>query len=273
MTAIVEQQEILKEVAIDKIFVNPDQPRHVFDTADLEELAQSIRQVGLIQPPIVSALEDNEGYQLIAGERRLRACKLVGLATIPVLVRPSARQRSAEAALVENLQRIDLNPMEVASAMRSLMNQFGLNQEALAQRVGKKRSTVANYLRLLTLPATIRDSVSGGQLTMGHAKVVLSLDKPEMQLLLHQKIIEGQLTVRDTEKLAEQLSQKKATASKPAPARTSDVHIRHLERELERTLGTRVAIREGSAGTGCVEIDYYSLDDLDRVLECLGVRV
>lgn len=265
-----EQQEVLLEVPIEQIVVNPDQPRREFDLSDLEELAQSIRQIGLIQPPVVRALD--HGYELIAGERRMRACKMAGLERIPVLVRPVAQQWSAEAALVENLQRVDLNPIEVAMAMRTLMDRFRLNQESLALRVGKKRSTVANYLRLLTLPSVIRDSVSAGRLTMGHAKVVLSLDQLELQLLLHNRVIADQLTVRDTEKLAEQLSQKEKPVERPIVKRHSDVHLEHLERELERALGTKVTIKH-SGVSGSVEINYYSLDDLDRVLDCLGVSL
>jgi len=180
-------KEEIREVDVEKITINPFQPRRHFSPTELEELAESIKAVGLIHPPVVRPAGDL--YEIISGERRYRACKLMGLLTIPVVVRAASNTISAQASLIENIQRVDLNPIEIAKALRSLVEQFGFNQDDLALRIGKKRSTVANYLRLLALPKGIQDSVSSDVITMGHAKAILSLEGFEKQNLLHELIL------------------------------------------------------------------------------------
>ena len=186
-------EEIL-EVPIEKVVVNPYQPRRHFSQNELEELSQSIKTVGLIHPPLVRPLE-NGMFELVSGERRFRATQLAGLKTIAVVVRDSSNELSAQAALIENVQRVDLNPIEVAKALRSLVDQFGFQQDELATRIGKKRSTVANYLRLLTLPKSIQDAVSSDIITMGHAKAILALEGFERQTLLYEMIVRDSLSV------------------------------------------------------------------------------
>jgi len=263
-----ELYETLCEVPIDTIDVNPAQPRRSFSPEALDELAQSIQAVGLIHPPSVVRKRDGR-FELIAGERRCRAAKLAGFFTIPVLVRKGYGDTSEE-ALIENVQRVDLNPMEVAHALKDLETRLGFNQEALADRIGKKRSTVANYLRLLTLPESIASSVSSKIISMGHAKVILSLDSCRQQLLLHEIILRDQLTVRQAEKVAGKM---KTPASLPSLIpRSCDENVAALSSALQRKLGTKVTI-EDRGNRGKISIDYYSLDDLDRVLEILGVEI
>ena len=263
-----ELYETLCEVPLDLIDVNPAQPRRKFAPEALEELAQSIQAVGLIHPPTVLRKEDGR-FELIAGERRCRAAKMAGFFTIPVLVRKEYGDTSEE-ALIENVQRVDLNPMEVAHALKDLETRLGLNQEQLADRIGKKRSTVANYLRLLSLPESIATSVSSHIISMGHAKVILSLDTLRQQLLLHEIILRDQLTVRQAERVAAKM--KAPVAMPQAKPRRSDENVTALSSALQSHLGTKVSI-DDRGQKGKIVIDYYSLDDLDRVLEILGVEI
>lgn len=257
------------EVAVEKIKVNPFQPRGHFSQDELEELAASIQAVGLIHPPVVRPLPGTDAYELISGERRLRASQIAGLAKIPVLIRQTTHSLSAQAALIENIQRVDLNPLEIAKALRTLSEQFGLNQEELGHRVGKKRSTVANYLRLLTLPKSIQESISEASITMGHAKAILSMEGFEKQMLLHELILRDGLTVRQAEEAAQRLSEK---AKKQSLAyETRDFYLEQLAEKIQHKLGTKVSI-QGKGKRGRISIDYYNLDDLDRLLELLGVE-
>lgn len=260
----------LVEVDVADVLVNPFQPRREFDEDNLEELSNSIREVGLIHPPTVRRLTGG-GYELIAGERRLRAVQRAGIQRIPVLVHAASDHRSAQAALVENFQRVDLNPIEIAAALQDMLDQQGLNHAQLANKVGKKRSTVANYLRLLTLPPTIRDSVSREVITMGHAKVILSVEGATKQKLLHDKIVCDSLTVRQAEKEALRLSE----TVKP-PQRVfrfgQDEHLQALEQQLQKRLGTKVQVT-GSGKQGKVVVNYYGLEDLDRLTEILGIEI
>lgn len=257
----VVQEELLK-VPIDSIEVNPFQPRKEFNPDELEDLAASIQAVGIIHPPLVRPL--GKGcYELIAGERRLRAAKLAGLEMVPVVVRHTSAGLSAQAALIENLQRVDLDPIEVAQALQRLIQEFGLSQTAVAKQVGKKRSTVANYLRLLTLPTEIQRSLSSGAITMGHAKVILSLESRAKQGLLHEVMVKEQLTVRQSEERVRALSRKARHPSFPQWER--DPHLQEVERRLQAALGTKVMV-SGSVSKGKITVDYYSLDDLERVL-------
>jgi ParB family chromosome partitioning protein len=261
-------QEELKEVPVEKIGVNPFQPRRHFDQNELEELAASIKAVGLLHPPTVRPSE-NGCYEIISGERRFRACQLAGLTKIPVVIRLINDSISAQAALIENIQRVDLNPIEIAKALRSLVQEFGLNQDELALRIGKKRSTVANYLRLLSLPKNIQDNVSKGIITMGHAKAILSLEGFEKQNLLHELVLRDDLTVRETEEAAARISQK--AKNKTLVYATRDFYLEQLAEKIQHRLGTKVMI-QGKGKRGRISIDYYNLDDLDRLLAILGVN-
>ena len=259
------------EVEIDRIRESPYQPRRDFSDEGLKGLADSICAVGVIQPLLVRRVVGG-GYELIAGERRLRACRLAGLKSIPVFVRESTSQDRAQAALIENIQRVDLNPMEIAMALQLLVEEFDFHQEELACRVGKKRSTVANYLRLLNLPPIIQDSVRGGEVSMGHAKVILSLGELSDQLVLYRRIIAEGLTVREAGLLAAKIggggrkSRQKGEVGNP--------YLDQVARDLERILGTRVTIQPGDKRGCCgkIMIEYYQLEDLDHLLEVLGCQ-
>lgn len=257
--------EELLEVSVSKITANTHQPRGEFDAEELQDLAQSIRSVGLLHPPLVRRIHGTDRFELISGERRYRAAKLAGLEKIPVIVRESSECLSAQAALVENIQRVDLNPLEIAKAMKSLMQEFGLSQDALADRVGKKRSTVANYLRLLGLSKKIQDRLRDGQITMGHAKAILSVDDASKQELLCDLVIVDELSVRETEEAAAKISIK----AKAAP-KIRDIHFEQLAEKIQYKLGTKVSI-QGRGKAGRISINYYSLDDLDRLLQIFGV--
>lgn len=261
-------KEELCEVPLSQIRVNPHQPRRSFAQGELEELAQSIVAVGLIHPPVVRRLAV-DAYELISGERRFRASSLAGLTKIPVIVRATNTSLSAQAALVENIQRVDLNPIEIAKALRTLMLEFGLGQDEMAGRVGKKRSTIANYLRILTLPQNIQDSVSQGAISMGHAKAILALEGFEKQALLHQLVLRDQLSVREAEDAALRIAEK--AKRKALVYETRDFFLEQLAEKIQHKLGTKVTI-QGKGKKGRITIDYYNLDDLDRVLEHLGIH-
>lgn len=261
--------EELREVDICDIVISPFQPRRNFAKEDLHELASSIISVGLIHPPTVRPRENGSGYEIISGERRFRAAQLAGMKKIPVVIRYVNAELSAQAALIENIQRVDLNPMEVAKALRSLSDQLHLNQEELALRIGKKRSTVANYLRLLTLPKKIQESVEQGSISMGHAKAILSVVGEEKQNQLHENVLREGWNVRQTEEKAQEMAFPAKTQPSPAPR---DVHFEHLTELLQQKFGTKV-VMQGAGKQGRISIEYYSLDDLDRVLQILGVDV
>jgi len=262
-----EHREALQEIPIEKIVVNPYQPRRHFAPEELEELALSIKAVGLIHPPAVRPREDGN-YELISGERRFRAAQLAGMETVPVLVRKSTHSISAQAALIENIQRVDLNPIEVAKALRNLIEQFGFHHDELAQRIGKKRSTVANYLRLLGLPKNIQESVSSNAISMGHAKAILSLEGFEKQNLLHELVLRDDLTVREAEEAALRIAQKAKKQALPYVNR--NFYLEQIAEKIQQKLGTKVAI-QGKGKKGRIYIDYYNLDDLDRLLALLGI--
>ncbi len=251
------------------IVVNPDQPRTVFDNDRLDELAESIRREGLLQPLVVREREPGE-YELVAGERRLRASLKVNLTEIPVIVRTSGPEKQLELALIENIQRQDLNPIELAQAYQKLKIDKGWTQEEVAERLGKKRSSVANTLRLLELEPPIQEALSRGEISTGHAKVLLSKPASERATLLAQ-ILEGGLTVRELE------SDPKPTAdhatAKPQGTRPknsgNDPIIRDQEELLSRSLGTKVQIKAGRGQKGKIVIDYFSADDFERIREIL----
>lgn len=255
--------EIL-ELDLDLVEVNPFQPRKQFSQEELEDLAGSIVSVGLIHPPTVRAIHGGR-YELVSGERRLRASRLAGLTRIPVIVKKATTQTSAEAALIENIQRVDLNPLEIAYALKRLIDEYKFSQEELAQRIGKKRSTIANYLRLLFLPPAIQTSLKNDVITMGHAKAILSVEEIDRQLTLHDWIIQNNLSVRATEEAAKKLIQ-------PDKCRMKEINpfVVHLTRKVEEKCGVRCQIKEDD-GKGSISLDFYSLDDLDRLLGLMGV--
>lgn len=255
------------EVDLNLIVPGAMQPRTNFDEAALESLAESIRTHGIVQPLLVRRRD--EGFELIAGERRWRAAKLAGLARVPVLVKDVADENLLEIALIENIQREDLNPIEEAQAYKRLIENVGLTQEALATRVGRDRSYITNYLRLLKLPPDLQQFVIEGRLSTGHARTIVGLSHADVQRRLARQVIEDGLSVRATEILVQ-----KASADRPArPPRISqpvDPNIRAAETKLRRALGTQVRIVQmGSEGRGKVEISFYNSQDLDRIYDLL----
>jgi len=257
----------LKHLTLDRILVNPYQPRRDFNPEELAELAQSIQTVGILHPPLVRPLTDSSNYELISGERRFRAAQLAQLQTIPVYIRHTTYSISAQAALIENVQRVDLNPMEIAKALKILINDLRLNQDQLAAQIGKKRSTVANYLRLLTLPSAIQASVLKSYITMGHAKAILALEGEEKQNLLHELILRDHLNVRQAEQAAARIGEKaKKHQLKYVPR---EFHLEQLASQLQEKLGPKVTIQSQSK-KGRIQIDYYQLSDLERLLQLLG---
>ena len=258
----------VQEVPVDSIAASPHQPRKRFGQADLEELAASIREQGMISPLILRRGRD--GYELVAGERRLRAARLAGLKTVPAVVRDLADAEALGLALVENLQREDLNAVEEAEAYRRLIEDFGLSQEDVAQRVGKDRSTVSNALRLLRLPSRILEDLAAGSLTEGHARALLALGRAADQLRVRDLIVRAGLSVRGAEALVRR--QKERGPGGPARRRRpgTDQNLAALVDRLREALGTKVRILRRRKG-GLVEIEFYSNEDLDRILSALGV--
>jgi ParB family transcriptional regulator, chromosome partitioning protein len=253
----------LRTVAIEDIHPSRDQPRKTFDDARLAELADSIRAQGVIQPLVVRSRAQG-GYELIAGERRWRAAQRAGLRELPVVVRDVAAARAFEMALVENLQREDLNPIEEAEGYQRLASEFGYTQESLAARVGKERSTVANALRMLRLPVGVRTMVVDGRLGMGHARALLGLESDDaMERLARQTVARG-LSVRQVEALVRR--ERATTPSRPEPPARPSSAVRDLTERLQRHLAAKVKIAETGQGRGHLEIHYHSLDELDAIL-------
>jgi ParB family chromosome partitioning protein len=261
----VEAAEPMTEIPVDRIDVNPRQPRKDFAQGALDELARSLRTTGMLQPVVVRRVADNR-WQLIAGERRWRAAQQAGLERIPAVVREASEAESLELALVENLLREDLNPLEEAEAYQQILTEFAWTQEQLAQRVGKDRSTIANSLRLLRLPRAIQDDLRAGRLTMGHARALLSLTDPAEQLKLRDEILAHEWSVRATEEGVER------RRLVPPIVRRRSPELVALEEAMRRTLLTRVRLR-GDERRGRIEIVYASTDELNRLAATLGVRI
>lgn len=254
----------VQEIPIDAIATSPAQPRKRFPEDELEALAASIREQGVISPLILRRVRN--GYELVAGERRLRAARAAGLKTVPAIIRDVADAQALELALVENIQRADLNAVEEAEAYRRLTEDFGLSQEAVARRVGRDRSTVSNALRLLRLPRKVLDDVVEGRLSEGHARALLAVEGEADQLRLRDLIANGGLSVRAAEALV-----RRYTPAAPRPRRRAvrDHDLGALEAHLRESLGTKVRIlRKGKGGT--VEIEFYAEEDLERILAALG---
>jgi ParB family chromosome partitioning protein len=257
------ERETSQDVPLDRIVPNRFQPRQMFETDDLAQLAESIKRNGVLQPVLVRRKADGF-FELIAGERRYRAARLAGLKTIPAVVRNTSDEQAMELALVENLQREDLNPMEEARAYQRLTTEFGLTQEVVAQKVGKERSSIANSLRLLNLPNDIKALVESLKISVGHAKVLLGLSRLEFQLKVAKQIVEKQLSVRQTEQLV--ASGARSTPSKQGMKRL--VAYPDLEEQLRKRLGTKVLIHKGRKG-GRIEIHYYEPADLNRLIDMI----
>lgn len=259
--------DMVRELAIDQIERNPYQTRTRWDEAALQELAASIKHSGVLQPVTVRA--HNGKFQLITGERRWRASQIAGKATVPAIVRQVSNEQAMEMTIIENLQREDLNPMEQARAYERLAREFSLTQEQMAQRTGKERSSVANFLRLLKLPPEVQTLVESDKLSFGHAKALMPLDSPEAMNRLAQRIVTLSMSVRQTEGAVANLLN--PPEKKEAPERLVDPNVRDVEREMERSLGVRVQITDRK-GKGKIVIEYKSLEDFDRVVEILQKR-
>lgn len=265
-------QEQVQELKIEEIRPNPYQPRKEFNDEALQELADSIREQGVFQPIIVrkSAIK---GYELVAGERRLRASKLAGKTTIPAIVRDYSEEIMIQVAVVENLQREDLRPLDEAMAYKTLMDALHLNQEAVAQKVGKSRPYIANYLRLLTLPVDVQVLVQQGDLTAGHARTLLGLKQPDKIFPLAKRVVEEGLTVRALEELVQQINEPTPVAPKAKKAKPDKpLYIVESEERLMDKFGTSVQIVE-KGERGKIEIEYLSQKDLARILEVLEIEL
>jgi len=256
-----EGKKALQQCGIEEVQPNPFQPRKTFSDEQLQELVDSIREKGILQPLMVRRKSD--GYELIAGERRWRAAQRAGLREIPILVRDVSDSEMLELSLIENIQRENLNAIEEAEAYKRLVEQFHFTQEEISKKVGKDRTTIANTVRLLRLPPEIKLSLAEGKITMGHARAFLSLDGVDKQKLLWKKLLAGGLSVRQTESLVKRLR----TRSSPTPRR-SNPEWSALVEELQRALGTKVRI-VGKRKRGKIEIDFFSPDELDRIIELL----
>ena len=254
----------VQQVAVDAIQPNPRQPRIHFKEEDLAELAASIREHGVIQPLIVTPKPDGT-FTLIAGERRWQASQKAGLRTVPVITREANNQQMLEVALVENVQRADLNSLEEAEAYRQLVEEFGLSHEAVAKRVGKSRVAVTNTLRLLGLPDVVKQALVDGNLTEGHARALLALSTQKAQASAMQTVLNLSLSVRQTEELVRKLAGQKPIKAKK-PSRSADVN--DVEKRLQHSLGTKVALKHGKKG-GTVTIYYYSGEELDALIDKL----
>ncbi|MBO8169996.1 MAG: ParB/RepB/Spo0J family partition protein [Thermoanaerobacteraceae bacterium] len=260
----------IKNISVKKIKPNTYQPRREFSESKLQELAQSIKEHGVIQPVVVRKL-DNDYYQLIAGERRWRACVMLDLETIPAVVKDLDDAKTTELALIENIQREDLNPIEEAWAYKTLLEEFSLTQEQLSQSIGKSRPAITNTLRLLNLECDVQDMLASGELSMGHARALLSIEDPSLQVELAKKINKEGLSVRQTEKLVKGILEKGKVKKEIKLKQDIPPEINALQERLQEHFGTKVTIKYGKK-KGSIVIDYYGDDDLNRILELLDAQ-
>jgi len=258
------------ELSIDRIEANPYQPRTAWDDQQLADLAQSIKENGIIQPIIVR--KNTDGYEIIAGERRYRAACMAGLDKVPVLERKATDDEMLELALVENIHRTDLNPIERARAYKRFIETFNLSQTEAAKRLGEDRTVIVNHLRILNLPTDIKDMLSDQAISMGHARAILALPSDDLRRKLANRAMAGRLSVREVERLVRKHLEGKS--EKPASVKEKDVHIVDLERRLQTLLGTRVNIKPNKRNhRGRIIIDYHSIDEFDRLTEQMGLAV
>lgn len=266
------KQELIKEkgpetmVKITRVEPNREQPRKHFDEDALQELADSIKQFGLLQPILVQDRKDY--YEIIAGERRWRAAKLAGLKEVPVIIKNYTEQEIVEIALIENIQREDLNPIEEAQAYKKLLTEFNLKQDEVAERVSKSRAAVTNSIRLLKLGDKVQQMVIDDMISTGHARALLAIEDHEEQYNLAQRIFDEKLSVREVEKLVKNLH--KAPKPKKVDDKTMQAIYQDIEEKLKQRLGTKVAISAKGEGAGKIEIEFYSHDDLDRLIDMMG---
>lgn len=260
----------IAEIPVNQIEVNPFQPRTHFDKESLQELAESIKVHGIIQPITVRRLARDQ-YQLISGERRFQASQLAGLKTIPAYVRSADDQQMLEMALIENIQRENLNAIEIALSYQRLISECSLNQEQLGERVGKNRATVTNYLRLLKLPPDVQIAVRDNKITMGHARAIINVENPDQQLYIFKKILAEDLSVRKVEELVRTLSEQADTQSKTASPASGNREISNLQSRLSSHFGTRVVVKsDGKKGE--IKIPFLSVEDLNRILDILKMH-
>lgn len=262
----IEEEEGVLKVRVERISLNPHQPRQGLDQKGLEGLARSIREKGLLQPLVVTKVE--EGFQLISGERRLKAAIMAGLQEVPVVIRKAEGSDHLELALVENLQREDLNPIEEALAYQRLLAEYGYTQEELSAKLGRERSTIANRIRLLKLNAAIQEDLAKGVITEGHARALLSLEDLAQQQTLKEEIVARGLSVREAERRAKELAKPKSLVKE---RKESQTYLSFLESELREIFGTKVKVY-GTEGKGKIVLEYYSQEDFQRILEILNRR-
>jgi len=266
---VVEQAAVSMRIALDQIEVNPKQPRHDFDEEALSELAASIKIHDIIQPLTVSQMPNGK-YRLIAGERRLRASKIAGLTNVPVYIRQANDAQLLELSLLENLQRKDLNAIEIALSYKRLMDELEYTQEQVAERMGKERSTVANYIRLLKLPPDIQVAVRTGVISMGHARALINVDVVDKQLFIFNEIKKNGLSVRQTEELVRKLY---IPAVKVAVKPTLPSNFKKIEDNLASSFNTRVKLKQGKKGSGSILFEYYSVEELNALLDKFNINV
>lgn len=262
----ISKDEIVREIKLRELRPNPYQPRKSFRLEAIEELKQSIMEHGILQPII--ARKSIKGYEIVAGERRYRAAKEAGLETVPVVVRELSEQQMMELAILENLQREDLNPIEEAAAYQTLLEKLEFTQEQLANRLGKSRPHIANHVRLLSLPEGIRSYISDGEISMGHGRALLGLKKKEMLKPVADKILKEGMNVRQLEQYIHQLNDTVSRETKPKKQEKKDIFIKQRETSLRERLGTSVTIKQ-SKKKGKIEIEFFSKEDLERILNLI----
>jgi ParB family chromosome partitioning protein len=271
-TDVVEAATNIIRIPVEQIIANPKNPRRDFNEAALQELASSLKQFDIVQPITVSKISNGK-YQLVAGERRLRAAALAGLKDVPAYVRQANDRELLELALLENLQREDLNAIEIGLSYKRMMDELNYTQEQVAERMGKERSTVTNYIRLLKLPPDIQVAVRNGELSMGHARAIINIDTIDKQLYLFHEIKNKQLSVRQTEELVRKLYRNNQPAVKSSAKTNLNEAYKRIEDNLATYFSTKVVLKHNSNGKGNITIEYYSKDELDKILELMQTHV
>jgi ParB family transcriptional regulator, chromosome partitioning protein len=260
------KEERFAELDIEMLRPNPSQPRKRFDQESIDELASSIKESGVLQPIVVVPEEDY--YKIIIGERRWRASQKIGLKRVPVIIRTMGKEKQIEASLIENLQREDLNPMEIAAAYKNMMEELSYTQEEVSQRVGKDRASIANYVRLLKLPDSIQHQVAAKQISMGHARALVTLESVDLQVEIASQVVKKSLSVRDVEHLISRLKDKLEAPKKKTKGADADPDLAALQDSLVNSLGTKVAIK-GNREKGAIQIFYFSMEDLNRIYDTI----